>query len=579
MKKTIRPRTLPDDVALLPDIHPVLARLYALRGVRSANELERALKGLLPAKQLKGLDAALDLLENALRNQQRILVVGDFDADGATSTVLSLLALRAMGAAHVDYLVPNRFRYGYGLTPEIVALAQKNKAPDLIVTVDNGISSVEGVQVAQAAGIRVLVTDHHLPGQHLPAADAIVNPNQHGCNFPSKNLAGVGVVFYLLSALRTRLKEKGWFAEQELPEPAMADYLDLVALGTVADVVVLDTNNRVLVQQGLQRIRAGRCRPGIAALLAIANKGLAELQASDLAFQVAPRLNAAGRMDDMGQGIECLLADSAPLAAQYAAELDKLNQERRQVELGMQQEALSALQQLSFDPRSLPPGLVLFDPYWHQGVIGILAGRIKERYHRPVIAFAPAEDGPDKGMLKGSARSILGLHIRDALDAMAATHPGLIHRFGGHAMAAGLVLPRDHLPAFRQAFTETVAKLVDARDLDPVLYSDGELPPECFSENFAELLRQAGPWGQGFPEPLFHGDFLCLEQRLLKDKHLKFSLSHPSSNRVFDAIAFNVDRTRWPASTERVRLAYRLGINEFRGARSLQLMVEYLEPL
>jgi single-stranded-DNA-specific exonuclease len=580
MKKVIRPRVLPTDATLLPGMHPVLARLYALRGVHMPAELERALKALAPARALRGLEDALDVLEQALRKDKRILVVGDFDADGATSTTVAILALRAMGAAHADYLVPNRFRYGYGLTPEIVELARTTRSPDLIITVDNGISSLEGVIDARRAGIQVLITDHHLPGAELPTADAIVNPNQPGCDFPSKNLAGVGVIFYLLSSLRTRLKESGWFAEKKLPEMSMTEYLDLVALGTVADVVPLDANNRVLVHQGLARIRAGRCRPGITALLDIAGKTPDQLVASDLAFQVAPRLNAAGRLDDMSHGIECLLAESPELAAQYASELDGLNLERRSIESGMQQEALAALRHFSLDQSALPYGLVLFDRHWHQGVIGIVAGRIKERYHRPVIAFAPAEsDASGKAELKGSARSIPGVHIRDVLDTVAARHPGLITRFGGHAMAAGLTLPADNLAAFRQAFDEVVRLSASPADLEPVLYSDGELPADCFTEGFVEMLRDAGPWGQGFPEPLFHGEFICLEQRLLKEKHLKLSLSHPGSNRVFDAIAFNVDRDIWPNQAQKVRLAYRLDINEFRGSRSLQLRVEYLEPL
>ncbi|MGH8493949.1 MAG: single-stranded-DNA-specific exonuclease RecJ [Moraxellaceae bacterium] len=581
MKKVIRPRVLPDDTVLLPGMHPVLARLYALRGVSSSVELERALKGLVPAQAMKGMEAALDLLQQALREDWRILVVGDFDADGATSTVLALRVLRALGAQQVDYLVPNRFEYGYGLTPEIVALAQREKAPDLIVTVDNGISSIEGVAVAKAAGIRVLVTDHHLPGATLPVADAIVNPNQPGCEFPSKNLAGVGVVFYLLSSLRTRLKNAGWFAEKNLPEVSLADYLDLVALGTVADVVALDANNRVLVHQGLARIRAGRCVPGISALLAVAGKRPEQLVATDLGFQVAPRLNAAGRLDDMSHGIETLLTDSHELAAQYAAELDGLNLDRRQIEAGMQQEALAALKHLKISADTLPFAFSLFDASWHQGVIGILAGRIKDKFHRPVIAFAPAGDdrNPATAELKGSARSIPGVHIRDVLDLVAAKNPGLITRFGGHAMAAGLSLPLAHLTRFREAFNEAVKAVADRCDLEPVLHSDGELPPECFSESFADLLRESGPWGQSFPEPLFHGEFLCLDQRLLKEKHIKLSVSHPASNRVFDAIAFNVDREVWPNQTRRVRLAYRLDINEFRGSRSLQLRVEYLEPL
>lgn len=581
MKKIIRPRVLPDGAVLLPDMHPVLARLYALRGINSAQELERALKGLAPAQAMKGMEAALDLLQQALRADWRILVVGDFDADGATSTALAVRVLRKLGAQHVDYLVPNRFEYGYGLTPEIVALAQTEKAPDLIITVDNGISSVEGVAAAKAAGMRVLVTDHHLPGTVLPAADAIVNPNQPACAFPSKNLAGVGVVFYLLSSLRTRLKHAGWFAERNLPEVSLADYLDIVALGTVADVVALDANNRVLVHQGLARIRAGRCVPGITALLAVAGKAPEQIVAADLGFQVAPRLNAAGRLDDMSHGIETLLTDSPALAAQYASELDGLNLDRRQIEAGMQQEAVAALKQLQLDAASLPYAFSLYDANWHQGVIGILAGRLKDKFHRPVIAFAPAGDdrNPATAELKGSARSIPGVHIRDVLERVASQHPGLITRFGGHAMAAGLSLPLAHLARFREAFAAAVAAMAGKRDLEPVLHSDGELPAACFSESFADLLREAGPWGQAFPEPLFHGDFLCLEQRLLKEKHIKFSLSHPDSNRVFDAIAFNVDREVWPNAARRLRLAYRLDVNEFRGRRSLQLRAEYLEPL
>ena len=575
MKKILRSR----DVSLVPEtlsgLHPVLARIYAARGVQSPDQLVRSLQGLHPPR-LKGMDAALDLLETALREKQRILVVGDFDADGATSTVLAVRVLRAMGAT-VDYLVPNRFTYGYGLTPEIVELARATKAPDLIVTVDNGISSLDGVAAANALGMRVLITDHHLPGAVLPDAAAILNPNQPGCDFPSKHLAGVGVVFYLLSRLRTRLKEQGWFAAMNLPEPVMADYLDLVALGTVADVVPLDANNRVLVHQGLARIRAGRCRPGITALLAIAGKTPSQLVATDLGFQVAPRLNAAGRLDDMSHGIECLLTDSSDLAAQYAAELDGLNIERRQIEGNMQNEAMHVLHTFSLDKESLPFGLTLFHRDWHQGVIGILAGRLKERFHRPVIAFAPAAPGSDE--LKGSARSIAGVHVRDVLDTVAARNPGLITRFGGHAMAAGLTLPAMNLEAFRAAFNQAVQDVVDPRDLEPVLYSDGELPADCFTEPFADALREAGPWGQSFPEPLFHGDFHCLEQRVLKEKHLKMSLAHPASNRIFDAIAFNVDRAQWPNASRKVRLAYRLDINEFRGSRSLQLRVEYMEAL
>ncbi len=577
--KIWRQREVAADV-VLPGVHPVLARVYAARGVRSPEELAQTLAALKPASALHGLDAALVLLEQALRENWRILVVGDFDADGATSTALSLRALRALGAIHVDFLVPNRFTYGYGLTPEIVAVALAEKSPQLIITVDNGIASHEGVAAAQAAGVRVLITDHHLPGATLPPADAIVNPNQPGCDFPSKNLAGVGVVFYVLSALRTRLRASGWFVEQGLVEPNMADYLDLVALGTVADVVALDANNRLLVQQGLARIRAGRCCTGITALLKVAERDPARLVASDLGFVVAPRLNAAGRLDDMSHGIDCLLTDNPASALALAHELDALNHERRDIESGMQNEAMAALAALRFTPDTLPNGLALYDRHWHQGVIGILAGRIKERFHRPTIAFAPAQPpafGEEPVELKGSARSIPGVHVRDVLDAVATRHPGLITRFGGHAMAAGLSLPAAHLDAFRAAWTKTLADWIDPVDLEAVLLTDGALAAADFTEALARELRQAGPWGQAFAEPLFEGEFLCLEQRLLKDKHLKLSLCHPDSNRVIDGIAFNVDRERWPdRACQRVRLAYRLDLNHFRGMETLQLRIEDL---
>lgn len=582
--KVWRQREVPAGVSL-PGVPPLLARLYAARGVRTPDELAQTLAALKPASALHGLEAALALLEQALREAWRILVIGDFDADGATSTALSLRALRALGAAHVDFLVPNRFTYGYGLTPEIVADAVRDKRPDLIITVDNGIASHEGVRAAQAAGVRVLITDHHLPGESLPPAEAIVNPNQPGCDFPSKHLAGVGVVFYVLSALRTRLRQAGWFAERGLAEPNMADYLDLVALGTVADVVALDANNRLLVQQGLARIRAGRCCPGITALFKVAERDPARLVASDLGFVVAPRLNAAGRLDDMAEGILCLLTDSPEQALRMARELDALNQERRDIEGGMQNEAMAALQALHLGEggAALPTGLVLYDRHWHQGVIGILAGRIKERYHRPVIAFAPAQPpahGVEPAELKGSARSIAGVHIRDVLDAVATRHPGLITRFGGHAMAAGLSLPAAHLAGFRDAFEAVLRDWVAPEDLEAVLLTDGELGPDDFTETLARTLRDGGPWGQAFPEPLFEGEFLLLEQRLLKDKHLKLSLCHPDANRVMDGIAFNVDRACWPnAACRRVRLAYRLDLNHFRGMSTLQLRVEDLHAL
>lgn len=576
-------RPIPDGIGSLAGVHPVLSRVFSARGICSSDDLTLGLNQLHSPQQLHGLNDALVLLEQAIIQQWRIIIIGDFDADGATSTALSVRALRAMGAGFVDFLVPNRFEYGYGLTPEIVAQALQTLQPQLIITVDNGIASVEGVAAAKAAGVHVLITDHHLPGDTLPAADAIVNPNQAGCDFPSKHLAGVGVVFYVLSALRSRLRDTGWFDQRGINAPNMADYLDLVALGTVADVVGLDGNNRRLVHQGLARIRAGRCCAGITALLKVAQRDASRLVASDLGFVVAPRLNAAGRLDDMAEGIRCLLTDDPVQALRYAAELDELNHARREIEAGMQQEALSALNALRLDEGGMPVGMVLYDRHWHQGVIGILAGRIKERLHRPVIAFAPAKPpafDETPAELKGSARSIAGVHIRDVLDRVATQHPGLITRFGGHAMAAGLSLPAANLVAFRQAFQVALAEVVTPELLAAVLMTDGELAAQDFTESLAQQLRTAAPWGQAFPEPLFEGEFICLDQRVLKEKHLKLSVCHPDSNRVLDAIAFNVDRQRWPNSAcQRVRLAYRLDLNYFRGMETLQLRIESLKAL
>jgi single-stranded-DNA-specific exonuclease len=575
MKKiTRRPPPAPNQFS--GTIHPALQRIYASRGVLSDDQIDRSLKHLLSPQLLKGLPQALELLVDALQQQKNILIVGDFDADGATSSALAVLALRALGARHVDYLVPNRFKYGYGLTPEIVAVAQERK-PDLLITVDNGISSIEGVAAAKAAGMKVLVTDHHLAGAELPAADAIVNPNQPGCDFPSKNLAGVGVIFYVMTALRTRLKELGWFEQQNMPEPNMADFLDIVALGTVADVVPLDQNNRILVHNGLLRMRAGRCRPGIRALVDVANRKLEQLVASDLGFAIGPRLNAAGRLDDMSHGIECLLTDNPGIAKELALELDQLNHERKNIENGMQQQALAALNQLHLQPdQQMPWGLCIYKKDWHQGVIGILAARIKERFHRPVIAFAPAE----KGEIKGSARSIPGFHIRDALDAVASRHPGLITKFGGHAMAAGLSLSAEKYESFRLAFDKEARRLLTLEDLTGELHSDGELNDADIDLPLARVLRDAGPWGQGFPEPLFDGEFEVLNQRLLAEKHLKLTLGFPASKRVIDAIAFNVDLGKWPnPKAQRVKLAYRLEVNAFRGVENPQLMVEHLQAV
>jgi single-stranded-DNA-specific exonuclease len=566
----IEARPLPATLPNLGDLPPLLTRLYAARGVQSASELDKGLAKLIPYQQLMGIEAAVELLVQALEQRQRILIVGDFDADGATASTVGVLGLRSLGAAHVDYLVPNRFEYGYGLTPEIVAVALERQ-PQLLMTVDNGISSVEGVAAAKAAGLKVLVTDHHLPGAELPAADAIVNPNQHGCTFPSKALAGVGVIFYVLLALRARLRELDWFARFGIKEPNLAELLDLVALGSVADVVPLDANNRILVHQGLARIRAGRARPGLRAVLEVAGRPAERITSTDLGFILGPRLNAAGRLDDMSLGIECLLCEDEALARDMAVQLDQLNQDRKAIEQGMQREALAQLKDLPLE--SMPFGLCLFEPDWHQGVIGILASRMKERYHRPTIAFADAGDG----VMKGSARSVPGFHIRDALDAVAAKHPGLISKFGGHAMAAGLSLPQANFGAFAAAFDAEVRRQLHEDDLTGRLMSDGALAVEEFHLELARALRNAGPWGQHFPEPLFHGLFQLVQQRVVGERHLKVVLKSECGAVQLDGIAFGIDRDIWPNPTVRwVELAYKLDVNEYRGQETVQLMIAHI---
>ncbi|WP_323814379.1 single-stranded-DNA-specific exonuclease RecJ [Cellvibrio sp. NN19] len=576
MQKTIFRREATSPINFQSNVHPLLQRIYSARGVTNERELQYQLANLYKPN-FKGMAEAVSLLADAVVAQAKIIVVGDFDADGATSSALAVLALKAMGLSNVDFLVPNRFEYGYGLTPEIVAVAAAQQ-PDLIVTVDNGISSVEGVEAARELGIAVIVTDHHLPGTQLPEADAIVNPNQPGCEFPSKNLAGVGVIFYVMNALRAELRQMGWFEESGIPEPNMASFLDLVALGTVADVVPLDYNNRIFVAQGLQRIRAGVCRPGIKAMLEVSGKQANKLVASDFGFALGPRLNAAGRLDDMSLGIQCLMCESENLAREMAAQMDELNRDRKAIESGMQQEAMTMLQKvLSADAESLHWGLCLFDETWHQGVIGILASRIKDKYHRPTIVFADADDGN----IKGSARSIPGFHIRDALDAVAARHPALLQKFGGHAMAAGMSLARENFTAFSQAFDEEVRRQLTAENLQAVVVSDGELGAQDLSLQVATQLRDAGPWGQHFPEPVFDGEFYLVQQKLVGEKHLKMTLAlDANKQQMIDAIAFNIDRQIWPsAQIQKVRIAYKLDINEFRGNTNVQLLVDYLEPL
>ncbi|GLS89582.1 ssDNA exonuclease RecJ [Psychromonas marina] len=548
---------------------PLLKQLYANRGVVSEHELDNSTKTLLHAKQLKGIDSACELLYQALLSAKKVVVVGDFDADGATSTALSMLAFRSLGFTQIDYLVPNRFDYGYGLTPETVDLAIA-KGAEIIMTVDNGISSLSGVAHAKKLGLQVLVTDHHLPAELLPDADAIVNPNQVGCDFPSKNLAGVGVAFYLMLALRAFLAEKGYFAQRTAPN--LASLLDIVALGTVADVVQLDANNRTLVQQGLARIRAGICRPGISALISVAKRNQAQLVASDLGFSLGPRLNAAGRLDEMSYGVDLLLCDDPMQANIMANELDALNQSRREIEQGMQEEALKTLTTLKLDESNMPHAICLFDPEWHQGVIGLVASRIKERYYRPTFVFAKGNEGE----IKASARSIPGIHIRDMLDLVDKKIPGVILKFGGHAMAAGLSIKESDFRCFTDTLNETLDEQVDEAILTNVLLSDGQLNGAQINIEQAQELREAGPWGQAFPAPLFDGNFKLLQQRLVGEKHLKMVLE--VEGKAIDAIAFNIDLKTWPnPMVKEVFCAYRLDVNEFRGNRTVQLLIELLQ--
>ncbi|HGN1295007.1 TPA: single-stranded-DNA-specific exonuclease RecJ [Proteus mirabilis] len=573
IEPTLR-RRVAKATALPESLDPLLRQIYANRGITSETQLERSLKGLLHYQDLNGIDVAISLLVEALKLQSRIVIVGDFDADGATSTALAIKALRQMGFQQVSYHIPNRFDDGYGLSPQVVHDVAK-KGVDLIITVDNGISSFEGVDVAHEYGIRVLVTDHHLPGHSLPQADAIINPNLADCAFLSKSLAGVGVTFYLMTALRAELEKQGWFTAQGLARPNMADYLDLVALGTVADVVPLDENNRIFVYEGLRRIRAGRCCAGIKALTEVSRKTLSQVVSSDLGFALGPRLNAAGRLDDMSVGVALLLTNDIGVAREIANELDGLNQTRREIEAGMQEEASTIFRQFITTQDDLPNGLAIYHPQWHQGVVGILASRIKEKLHRPVIAFAPSGDG----LLKGSGRSIHGVHLRDALERLNTLNPGLMVKFGGHAMAAGLSLEEDKFPLFQRHFSALMAELVSAEQLQGVILTDGELSDSQLSLPIAEMLREAGPWGQAFPEPLFDGKFTLLQQRIVGSKHLKMMLQPINSHVMIDAIAFNVDVNIWPDnSIKTVELAYRLDVNEFRGQRNAQLLVEHIWP-
>ncbi|CDF97721.1 single-stranded-DNA-specific exonuclease RecJ [Avibacterium paragallinarum] len=571
MIKTIQRR--PISTAQPISDHPLLDRLYRARQIKTPQQLDRTLKAMLSPHQLLEMEKAVALLAEARMAQKRIVIVGDFDADGATSTALTVLALRQLGFQQVDYLVPNRFEQGYGLSVEVAKLALE-KNVEVLITVDNGISSFEGVKYLTQQGVQVVVTDHHLPAETLPEADAIVNPNLPQCAFPSKSLAGVGVAFYVMLALRAKLRELGVFDVKT--QPNFTELLDLVALGTIADVVPLDQNNRILAYQGLQRIRAGRCRYGIQALAEVANRDLSRFSASDLGFAIAPRLNAAGRLDNMSVGVELLLAEDMPSARALALELDGLNQTRKEIEQGMKLEALEICRKLTALTPPLPTGIVLYQADWHQGVLGILASRLKDQFHRPVIAFAQDQ----AGVLKGSARSIEGLHIRDALERLHSRHPDIILKFGGHAMAAGLSIQEEKFSDFQRLFNEVVEECLDEKDLQGIVWTDGELASQFMNLDTAELLKQAGPWGQAFPEPVFDGEFKLLQQRLVGERHLKMMVEPQNGGPLLDAIAFNVDTRYYPdLSLKKVKLAYKLEVNEYRGQRNIQLLVDYIEPL
>ena len=543
-------------------LHPVMARLMAARGLGEARELATDLDALIAPKALLHVEQAAIFLADAIDAQKKMVIVADYDCDGATACVVALRGLRAMGAI-VDYIVPNRFEYGYGLTPEIVALTAREKSPDIIVTVDNGIASIDGVAEANQRSIAVVVTDHHLPAAQLPDAAVIVNPNQPGCGFPSKNLAGVGVMFYTLLALRAELRQRGRFDANT--QPRLDTLLDFVALGTVADVVKLDANNRILVAQGLKRIRSGRAHAGIAALFSVAARDVRKATPFDLGFAAGPRLNAAGRLADMSLGIECLLTDDSSRAWKIAHELDTINRERRDIEAGMQEAALAALEHINPQDSAT---LSLFNPDWHQGVIGIVASRLKEKFYRPTLTFAPAGDG----MIKGSGRSIPGFHLRDALDLVTKRHPGLIDKFGGHAMAAGLSLQESNFSTFQQAFETVGREWLSAADLEHVLETDGGLESDYFNLDFISML-DGQVWGQGFAPPLFCDEFRVLNQRVLKERHLKLQLE--KDGRPYDAIWFN----HAEGLPGKIRAAYRLDANEFNGRTQLQLMVEHAEAL
>lgn len=573
LNKKIINRDVPDGINLPDSIHPVLKRIYASRNIKSSEDLDYSLGSLIPYEELSGVDDAVILLQEMITQKKRILIVADFDADGATSCALAIRGLTAMGAEDVIYVVPNRFEHGYGLSPKIVDVALDHD-PDLIVTVDNGISSISGVEHAKKNGIKVLITDHHLPGDKLPSADVIINPQLKENKFPSKNLAGVGVIFYILLALRAKLKAENWFDEKNIKYPNLANLLDLVALGTISDLVPLDKNNRTMVAHGLKLMRKNKSKAGILAILNQSGRQLSTLTSGDLSFAIAPRLNAAGRLTDMSLGIECLLTDDKENATEMAKKLNQLNIERRQIQDNMEEQAFTEFEKYLQDTsKKIPHGICIYNQNWHQGVVGILAAKIKEKFNRPVIVFAQE----CQGILKGSARSITELHIKDVFDEIARLYPELILTFGGHAMAAGLTIEESQFDRFSDVFNKVVDRYISSDSLEDQCLTDGELSGDDFSLPLALAIQNAGPWGQSFPEPIFVGQFKILDKRVVGESHLKLKLQSRNNN-TLDAIAFNMTDDDWPSKLEQIISTYRLGINNYRGHSQVQLFIEHIEP-
>ena len=576
MKNKLTHRQLPEALPeLSPDIPLLLQRVYALRGITSMQELDYTTRNLCNYDNLDGTQTAVEIVYSAMQNNKRIMIVGDFDTDGATSTALTVKALKKMGCQHVDYIIPNRFDDGYGLSISVIKRALLKKA-DLIITVDNGVSAIEAVEFAKQSNLTVIITDHHLCPEQLPAADAIINPNLPNCSFPSKHLAGVGVAFYFMSALRAKLRQENWFRTHNLEEYNLASLLDLVALGTIADVVKLDHNNRILVHQGINRIRSGYCCAGIKALLHIARKDPVSFTSTDLAYYIAPRLNAAGRMDNMSLSVELLLCDDYDSALKQASDLDMLNNDRKLIEQTMYKEALSYIQELEQQQSSFPNLLVVYHPEWHQGIIGILSARLKDKHYRPVICFASTEEG----ILKGSGRSIAGIHLRDLLDELDQNHPDLLVSFGGHAMAVGLSIRENDLERFRKHFETLIDKRLNANTLEQIIETDGEVDSQDFNYAMAKQLKESGPWGEGFTEPTFDGDFIVHQQRLFAEKHLRLVLEPKNGGPIIEGICFNVNLTQWPDNTiKNVKIIYQLDVDDFRGNQTAKLMIRHIWPI